>query len=450
MSQTEISTTWRTIARRTQAKINVAWWLDRFTPLLVGISVIMAGIVLYLRSNENSPSTAILFSSFSIALIILAIIAWLTTRQHYVRQQDAFVRLEDQLHLHNALTTADHGIGAWPPAPSAQTINSGLDWHWPRILTPFAVSFAVVVAAFLIPVTIIQGSSSAPPSQPLAWEQMEDWLQTLEETELIEEQALNEVEEKIEELRGQPKNDWFSHSSMEASDSLRDSLSKQIEQLGSDLTHAERDLNAFQNFSQQMSDGTKKQLLQEYSQAIKNLQTGSLPLNSKMMQALQNIDPSQLKDLNQLSKEQMDKLRKQLKKGAQASKKAGQGKGKHLPELKEGDLIAYLMQQNGNGSRTGPGRGGISRGPGEAPISLGDPQHLGTQNFEAVQNPDLSRAAPGDLVGEGQSKHDIDKSKTGPQQAGAVKSTGQGGDTIWKESLLPAEKELLKRYFKSP
>ena len=108
------------------------------------------------------------------------------------------------------------------------------------------------------------------------------------------------------------------------------------------------------------------------------------------------------------------------------------------------------MNQNSKGYRKGPGRGGITRGPGEAPISLGEPQHLGTQNFEAVQNPDLSRAAPGDLISLSQSKHDIDKSKIGPQQAGAIKSTGRGGDTIWKESLLPAEKELLKRYFKTP
>ncbi len=445
MSETEISTTWRHIARQTQAKINAAWWLDRFTPLLVALSVISAGVVLYLRSIENTPSLPILFGAFATALILLAITAWITTRRSYIRRQDALVRLEDQLHLHNALTTADQGIGKWPTPPGTQNINVGLDWHWPRILTPFAVSITLVLAAFLVPVTIIQGTALPPPSQPLAWEQMEDWLQSLEETELIEEQSLDDVQEKIEALSEQPKDEWFSHSSMEASDSMRDGLNKQIEQLGADLAHAERGLNAFQNFSNQMNEATKNQLLQEYQQALKNLQSGALPLNSKMMQALKNIDPSMLKNMSQLSKEQMDALRKQLKKGAKAARKAGMGKG-GLPGLEEGDLIAYLLSQNGKG----PGRGGISRGPGEAPISLGDPQHLGTKNFEAVQNPDLSRAAPGDLVGVGQSEHDIDKSKQGPQQAGAVKSTGQGGDTIWQESLLPAEKELLKRYFKSP
>lgn len=446
MPESESSRAWNHIARRTQAKINAAWWLDRFTPMLVALSVLMAGTVLYLRSKTADLSPVVLISTFAGVLVALGIAAWFTSRRRFVQKRDTLARLDDQLQLNNALTTADHGVGGWPEPPSTETINSGLKWHWPRILTPFLVSILVIMAAFLIPVTVIQGTSLPPPSQPLAWEQMEDWLQTLDEAELVEEEALDDVREQIEQLRGQPKDEWFSHSSMEASDSLRDALSKQIEQLGSDLSNTERDLNAFQNFSSQMTESTKNQLLQDYSQAMKNLSLGQLPLDSELMEALKNIDPSKLKNMSQLSKEQMDQLRKQLRKGAQASKKAGFGKGEGLPGLEQGDMSSYLMKKNGKG----PGRGGISRGPGEAPITLGDPNHLGTNNLESVHNPDLSRAAPGDMIGTGTTEHEIDKSKHGAQQAGSVKSTGQGGDTIWKESLLPAEKKLLQRYFKTP
>lgn len=444
MSESETIKTWRHIARRTRTKVNVAWWLDCFAPMLVGLSMLAAGVVLYLRSTEGSPLSPWMFGGFAAALLLVAATAWLTARGRFIHQRDALARLDDQLHLHNALTTANQGVGAWPQPPAA-AINCGLEWRWPRVVAPFAISAILVLAAFLVPVTAIQSAALPPPSHPLAWEQIEDWLQTLEEADLVEEQALDDVREKIEQLRRQPEEEWFSHSSMEASDSLRDALDKQIEQLGSNLADSERDLNAFQNFSSQMTEGTKNQLLQEYRQAMKNLATGSLPLDSKMMEALKNLDPSQLQNLSQLSKEQLDQLRQQLKKGAQACKKAGFGKEGGLPSL-EGDMIAYLMKKNG----MGVGRGGITRGPGEAPIALGDPNNLGTNNLEAIQNPDLSRAAPGDVIGVGETQHDIDKSKRGPQQAGAVKSTGQGGDTIWRESLLPVEKELLKRYFKTP
>jgi hypothetical protein len=446
MSESETIKTWHSIARRTRAMINLAWWLDRFTPMLIGLSMLAAGTVLYLRSNAIPTPFSWVFGAFCSVILLLAAVAWLTARRRFILQRDAFVRLDDQLRLHNALTTADQGVGAWPPPPAASSINCGLDWRWSRVIAPFVISTLLILAAFLVPVTAIHSAAPPPTSHPLAWEQMEDWLQTLDETALVEEQALDDVREKIEQLRGQPEDEWFSHSSMEASDNLRDALRKQIEQLGSNLADTERDLNAFQNFSSQMTEATKNQLLQEYSQAIENLDAGSLPLDAKMMEALKNIDPSQLKNLSQLSKEQMDQLRQQLKKGAQACKKAGFGKEGELPSLSEGEMISYLMKKNG----TGAGRGGISRGPGEAPISLGDANNLGTHNLETVQNPDLSRAAPGDVLAIGETQHEIDKNKRGPQQAGAVKSTGQGGDTIWRESLLPDEKELLKRYFKTP
>ena len=96
----------------------------------------------------------------------------------------------------------------------------------------------------------------------------------------------------------------------------------------------------------------------------------------------------------------------------------------------------------------GPGRGGITRGPGPAPMFFGDESDLKTNNLEGVQNKDFSKAAPGEILGIGEAEHEIDETKVGPREAGAVKSVGQGGDTVWRESLMPDEKAVLKRYFK--
>ncbi len=91
----------------------------------------------------------------------------------------------------------------------------------------------------------------------------------------------------------------------------------------------------------------------------------------------------------------------------------------------------------------------MSRGPGTAPLTLEEQEsQLGTNNREAVTNPDLSRATPADLIGLGQDKHEVDKTPTGPRAAGAINNEGQGGEQVWKESLLPSEKEALKKFFK--
>jgi hypothetical protein len=106
-------------------------------------------------------------------------------------------------------------------------------------------------------------------------------------------------------------------------------------------------------------------------------------------------------------------------------------------------LLALIYSERGVGS------GGVNRGPGAAPLVLDDREsRLGTNNQEALSNPDLSRATPADLIGIGHDKHEVDKSTVAPRHAGAAGNTGEGGEQVWKESLSPEERAVLKRYFK--
>ena len=79
----------------------------------------------------------------------------------------------------------------------------------------------------------------------------------------------------------------------------------------------------------------------------------------------------------------------------------------------------------------------------------GDEDDLGTNNIEKVTNEDLSRASLGDLLSVGATEHEEDKQASGSQAGGRVSSNGQGGDAVWRESLIPEEQALLKRYFKT-
>jgi len=123
--------------------------------------------------------------------------------------------------------------------------------------------------------------------------------------------------------------------------------------------------------------------------------------------------------------------------------------------MDEAELLQLINGgKPGSGSGTGnkpgsmPGRGGVNRGPGTAPITLADEEsNLGTKNLEAVNSNDLSRAAPADLIGITQTEHDLDQSNRGAQAGGNIGSAGSGGETVWKDSLLPAEKAVLKKYF---
>jgi hypothetical protein len=97
----------------------------------------------------------------------------------------------------------------------------------------------------------------------------------------------------------------------------------------------------------------------------------------------------------------------------------------------------------------GLGNGGITRGPGTAPLTLSDEENdFGTKKNEAVSNTDMSRAQVGNMLALQDGKHEVDKSIKGPQAAGAVQNAGQGGEQVWRESLTPEEKAVLKRVFR--
>ena len=319
MSESEKAKVWHALARRAVQKVNFGWWLDRLTPLLIVLSLVAASTILVLRSLGRPVAENLWFyTGAGLALGGVVLTAWLMARRHFISQKEGLVRLEDRMHLRNALTTAERGVGPWPEVPREEDrVDAGLDWNWLRVAMPFAIAAVVIAASVLIPITTVT-AAKAPPSEPLAWAQMEEWMETLEEEELIEESAIEEYREKIEKLRGQPDQEWFSHSSLEATDTLRDQLSQNIQSLGAQLETAERDLNALQNYSAQLSEEAKEQLMAEYDQALKNMAMNNLALDSDLMKALEGIDPQQLAQgqMSQMSQEQLDQLREALKKGA--------------------------------------------------------------------------------------------------------------------------------------
>jgi hypothetical protein len=68
--------------------------------------------------------------------------------------------------------------------------------------------------------------------------------------------------------------------------------------------------------------------------------------------------------------------------------------------------------------------------------------------LETLSNHDLRQAALGETVGLSIGEHEPDRSAwTGMQSGGAAAQEGQGGETVWRVSVLPQERAILKAYF---
>lgn len=449
MSSRELEQNWRRRASAVALRFNSGWWMDRFNILLVAGCVLFSVIVLCLRTfSELAISWETGLIVLGIAMAVFALIAWGISRRRYITSEAALVRLDDRLQLRNQLTAASNNRAPWPAfteVSSESREKMGLRWNPVTTLLPGFFALLILVTSWVVPLPASIPGQPEIVAEPGAWEQMEEWIAQLEEEQVIDEEGIEELEGKIEELRDQPEDDWFSHASLEATDSLQESLGRDIQEMASDMATLERDMAALETFSSDLSEDAKKKLLEEFDKALESLDANGMKPNAELLKQLKGLDPSKLgqKSLSQLSKEQLKSLQKQL---GQCSECLGSMEG--LPKMSEDPSILGLSAAECLALGIAPGSGGIGRGRADAPLFYGDKDDLNTSNIEKVENLDLSRASLGETLGLGETEHEIDKNGRTVTTGGTISSAGSGGEAVSRESLLPDEQALLRRYFK--
>ena len=221
MDQVVLERQWNRRAAAVARQLNLGWWLERFNQLVL-VGLVLFAVALLAgrtwRADWITPETVGL--GLGGLLLVLAAVAWLLGRKRFVDARKGLVRLDEKLRLNNLQR-------AWLPGLSALLLVAAASW---------------------VPIPE-RSAATAQVVEPSAWEQMEDWLATLEEEDLIGEEKIEELASRIEELRDQPEEEWFSHSSLEATDSLQQSLGLEIRDLAEEMKTLERNLSALQKFS---------------------------------------------------------------------------------------------------------------------------------------------------------------------------------------------------------
>jgi hypothetical protein len=268
----------------------------------------------------------------------------------------------------------------------------------------------------------------------------------------VRKEDVDRLKQELEALKSQVPEDWYQHSSLEAADHLQEGMQDQLRSLAQNLEKAGASMASLEAAGDSLSPQDQQRLAQEFKSAVQGLKDSPLGLNEKLMAALSKVDPSALKSLGESD---LKKLAEGMKKAAGACKNcagncARPGAGGAQSELEKllGDGSGDQQGDGDGEDGDGPGRGAPTRGPGVAPLPLSNkPSDLKTNNPESLESKDLNRTRPGDVIGTANTEHKLDKSAVGPQEAGSVREAGKGGDSVWRESLLPNEKEVLKKYF---
>lgn len=335
---------WLAVAKTTARRFNLAWFLEKLSLPLLLAGLLGAGLVMLAR-REWALFPWVSFAAFAGGVIALVVIvAWLIARRHFTTQEKALVRIESAMALNNSLTAARQGVAPWPQI--AQETSDGTQWNWTRLVIPPLATLLLLSAAFLLPISAKGDPDAAPPEEPANRQSLQASIDELRDDEVIEEDYLDELEKKVEELRDQPKEEWFDHSALEATDSLKEAHEQQLKELERDLRKAERALNALQNHSEGLNPETRERLLDEFDQSLQKMNNGAMKPNTELLDQLGQINPNQLGDLSQ---EQIDQLRENMRKQAQQMQEAG-GEGQPGQGEGQGDeWLDELMQEGGPG-----------------------------------------------------------------------------------------------------
>lgn len=428
---------WLARARREGARFNLGWWLQFFLPWIFAIGLGGAAVLLALRTA--ALSTTGMLPVVGAAVLLGAIVALFRARPRFITTSDTLTRLDADLRLFNRLTVAQEGVASWPPVRSDARL--ALRWQWGRLFWPPAAALALALLAAFVPIPMPKASVTTAPSVPPSWTAMEEKLDVLEKTELVEEKAREEFREAVESLRERPQDQWYSHESLEASDHLKAQLNESLASLEKSLSSSLGAMEAARQMEKAQFEVLQPGLDQALQAAAQSLQNGQLPLDPKLLSQLKELGSAN--NVRELSADAWKKLQERMKEGV-ATASDGQNNG-------EGAAAAALaaLGQGAGSDGTKPGQGGTSRGPGSAPLTMAQNKtQLGTKKTETVRNDDLSRAVLGDPAGIGQGRHEIDQSLTVPSSGGAMSSTGQGGQATWQQAATPAEQAALQRFFK--
>ncbi len=421
-------------ARWTAWGANLFWWMQRYLPLFLAWNLISAVGVIYAR-QQRWPQDVIIWSYIGGA-VVLALIALGLAWKRFLTQRDGLIRLEEHLGLKSALSAAREGIIAWPPLPAER--SAPFNFNWGPIATPISASAILLIVGCLIPVDKADAKVAITnPEQPIAWEELEAWVEELEENDVVEEVALEELKEKLNELRQQPAEQWFTQSSLEAGDNLRDQTQQDLQKLAQEMMNASAMMDAMRQVGNEPFSEQAKALDAEFAKSLQKMQLGTMPIDGELMemlkkmgdcQACSGIDPSKYK----LVKGKLDKNGKLVAMMAKLDPE----------DLEEMLLIAGQCMM--------PGNGGIDRGPGAAPLTANATEsRVKPGKLEAVSNDDLRNASLGDTIAiqdRAPDENEAGEAFTITNTSGAA-SLGEGGDVVWKNELSPEERQLLENYF---
>jgi hypothetical protein len=285
-----------------------------------------------------------------------------------------------------------------------------------------------------------------------AAESLVESLQVLRETEVLEQKESQELQQAIDKLTEETKTTPLTHESWEVVDSLRETMRVRAEESMMAASKAQNALERLADDAGQshsaMTAERREQLEQEAIESLRKLSKdgrfskASPDLQKKLQKLMKDGHLSLPKDRLEREKTLSD-LKKFLKdESDKLSKCRGKCKDSEGDGESEGDSDADRTERDGK-----PGRGGVSRGRGDANLTWGDEAEANGAKFkEVVLPPGTPDQANKEVISQSASAPEVEPAANAPRAAGRAAAPETGRQT-WNRTLRPRHREAVRSYF---
>ena len=311
---------------------------------------------------------------------------------------------------------------------------------------------SLLAAAAWVPMAVAVPARPHTIEKPTDARIVEQWIKELETAEVIDERSADEVAGRITELTERPADEWYEHASLEAAGTLKEQTAAAMQTLAENVAAAERAAATLQAMRDALPEPLRESLATDLAAAIDGLNLGTLQPAGDLAALLGELRAA---DLGRLSPEQLAELAKRLAANRAALRETlSKCQGFNLAEcegLCESDCEPCGECEGCKAGKTcqKPGRGGLTRGRGDAELTFGEETQLGTTGIERLdQEIDAERAAPDAVLAVVDGEHKVDQSAyNGPTAGGVIANAGDGGVAVEIDALLPDEQAAVKRFF---
>jgi DNA-binding transcriptional ArsR family regulator len=423
-------------------------------------------IGLALRAAAGTSTRILLWGA--LALIPIFLCALILGRRRMPSQATVRAVLDWQSGCGGLLMAEEQtDMGDWVERMPA-IVAPRLRWKGRRASGLFLSAAVFVAISFIVPVRFAAMTEDRPLDIAREAEKLAEEIEALKKEDIIEEAKADSLEQKLAEIRSDasgedPAKTW------EALDHLQDAVEKTTLEATEKMAANSERLGQAEALSKALTDeggAMDSKLMTEAMKELSDLTQSAAAASDLADSGLSQETLDALK-AGSLSKEQLKQLSAALGKSkGKLSERLAKLRDAGLIDLKtlkqcenagkcdSAGLAAFLAENAGDtsvadlvGAWSAPGRGGVSRGRGDAPMTWSDgTSERGAKFKEQVLSPSvLAGLKDSQLVGRSVGAPSVEK--TGAARSGALSGASSGGGSAFTQSVLPRHKGAVKRYF---